>query len=167
LGVKKIKGLILSHQDSGHSSAATVLEKDFSLQALYYSAQDPIELDTIKGSSLSLGHSAPNTDSLKWEVLYPKTSGPSTDRSDDRCLILKLKHRSISILFHSDAGFNSEKWLLENSPEKLSADVLILGNHRDDQSGLPQFIRAVNPSLIIQSNDQFPVEDHQGATSLV
>ena len=55
----------------------------------------------------------------------------------------------------SDAGFATEKWLLENC-RYLQSDVLVCGRHRSDYSLLPEFVAAVSPHALITSNASFP-----------
>ena len=59
--------------------------------------------------------------------------------------------RGWRILLMGDAGFHTEKWLLEKGTD-LRCDVLIKNWHGTDASGLPEFLIAASPTALIASN---------------
>jgi len=78
--------------------------------------------------------------------------------ADDAGLITRLHWNDWKILFVGDAGILTEFQLLE-SGKNLTADIIVMGRHSDDISGHPEFIRAVNPQIIISSNADFPFSE--------
>ena len=82
----------------------------------------------IQRHSLSEGNRLTLFDNVKCEVLAPFLN--SEERfADDRALVLKLTSGDWSILISSDAGFETEKRLLE-SDALLDSDIWIRGQHR-------------------------------------
>ena len=52
----------------------------------------------------------------------------------------------------ADSGFYTERWLMAHiKPEELRSDIMIQGQHNTDHYGLPGFIDAVAPDVIIVS----------------
>ena len=70
-------------------------------------------------------------------------------------MVAQIDHLGWRILLMSDAGFATEKWLLEHC-RYLDSDVLVKGRHQSDYSGLPEFLSAVSPRAIISTNATFP-----------
>ena len=50
-----------------------------------------------------------------------------------------------------DAGFHTEKWLLENGAD-IQCDVMIKNWHSSDASGFPEFLEATGAKVIVASN---------------
>jgi len=55
----------------------------------------------------------------------------------------------------SDSGFETEKQLLESGTD-LDSEIWIRGQHIDSPSGLPAFVEAVSPQLVISTSAEFP-----------
>ena len=67
-------------------------------------------------------------------------------------------NEQIRVLFESDAGAESEAALLE-SGDDLKSDILIKGQHHSGDSGIPEFLGAVKPRLIIATSRETPVAE--------
>lgn len=152
--VNRLTGLILSHSDSAHTGAAGEVAALFPPRYSYSGGGirggtprlhtgDTLTLDAARAVSL--------------RTLFPPP-GWDASLADDRCLVAALECRGFRILFCFDAGFVTEKALLE-SGEDLRADVLVRNRHASDFSGLPEFLNAVAPSVIIYSNHRFPAAE--------
>jgi competence protein ComEC len=85
------------------------------------------------------------------EILWPPPSGelPSNDAS----VVLKLRHGPRSILFCGDIQEDAMRALLRR-PGALKADVLIAPHHGSSEASTRQFVEAVDPKVIISSNDR-------------
>lgn len=59
----------------------------------------------------------------------------------------------------NDAGFATEKWLLDNIPNEISSDVIVKGRHASDYSGLPEFLTTVEPLVVVSTNASFPPDE--------
>ena len=97
---------------------------------------------------------------VRLRCLFPP-AGWQAGTADDRCAVFLLECRGVRVLFMNDAGFVTEKFLLE-SGESLRADVLVKGRHGSDYSGLPEFLRAVQPRAVIYTNSRFPAGEDPG-----
>jgi ComEC/Rec2-related protein len=158
--VSRLDGLILTHRDAAHTAAAGELRQAFPTRALWR----PAELTGAALESLDSSHPWPAagealslTDSVRLRSLAP-ASAAAWPQADDRCAVFLLECRGWRILFMNDAGFLTEKELLESGAD-IRADVLVKGRHASDLSGLPEFLNAVAPRAIVFSNARFPSEE--------
>ncbi len=162
-GLNEVDRLWLTHGDTSHVSGAPEFLQNYepkvyrapwqstspsmrSVQQLLGERQTPARI-------LQAGEAVPVDDVGHWEVLYPpadETFAPSN--ADDRGLVLRLHVHGWRLLFLADAGFHTERWLLESGAE-IHADVLLKDYHPDDINGTRPFIDAVNPQVIIADSD--------------
>lgn len=84
------------------------------------------------------------------QVLWPPPGG--TFNSNNAGLVLRLTCAGRSILFPADIQEPPERELLKN-PQRLRSDVLIAPHHGSSETSTPEFVRAVNPRVILSSND--------------
>jgi competence protein ComEC len=89
-------------------------------------------------------------DSTKIEVLWPPAD--CDFKPNDAALVLKVTCAGRSILFPADIQERAERELLKH-PDILKSDVLIAPHHGSAEATTAQFIRAVNPKVILSSND--------------
>ena len=164
-GRASIDSMYLSHGDFDHICAAQSLVPAYGIREVLTSPHfrkhaiesKPCEallamLDQTKhsprliaqGDRMALGHSA------QIEVLWPPTT--SNFNSNNAGLVLKLTCAGRSILFPADIQEPAERELLKH-PEKLRSDILIAPHHGSAENTTLAFIRAVNPKLILASND--------------
>lgn len=137
--VNSLDGLLLSHGDAHHTGAAEEVRRVF---------RPDMEPVLYAGQSLQQG------EEVSVRCLFPPR-GWKSRRQDDACAVYMLECRGTRVLFMNDAGFNTEKALLE-SGEDLRADIVVKGRHRLDFSGLPEFVNAVRPQVVIFSHSSFP-----------
>lgn len=157
-GVNALDGVFLTHHDSGHTGADDLLAPLFRPALALYG---PGEIFSLGGRPVQRGDVIPLGGECLAHVLFPPPgwiSGPG----DDRCVVLRLECRGRRVLFMSDAGFITEKALLE-SGDDLRADVLVKGRHDSDFSGLPEFLNAVQPQAVVFTNCRFPSTERVSA----
>ncbi|MEM6911628.1 MAG: ComEC/Rec2 family competence protein [Verrucomicrobiota bacterium] len=94
---------------------------------------------------------------LRLEVLHPSRAALPR-RADDNCLVLRTEALGWRILLMSDAGFATEKTLLEKGTD-LRCDLLILGRHGSAPSALTEFLEAAQPRAVIATHREFPSEE--------
>jgi len=164
-GINHLDGLFLSHGDQGHIGAAPLVLTQlhppllFEARAENRAAVYPdivalADALNIQRHFLSERSRLSLAENVKCDILAPPPL--SGERfADDRTLVLKLSVGEWSVLFTSDAGFETEKRLLESNA-LLDSDIWIRGQHRDSPSGLPAFVDAVSPRAVISSHADFP-----------
>ncbi len=165
-GVNRLRVLVLTHGDAGHIGSAQSLLEAFNPETIIESAlpdrsttrrafqkaltSHPAEHRTIlAGDTFFLSHY------VRVQCLYPPDSITS-DKADDKALVLRLHIGPWKVLLLSDAGPLTINWLLENSRDSLPCDILIKGNHRSGISPPPDLWVAASPSAVIASSRNFP-----------
>jgi len=165
----KVSDLLLSHPDSGHIGGSTValdalrpqrvwlpVERARSPTYRAFLAAAPRDGRVVRvlegGGSFECGPTA------RWEVVRVADQAAWDAVADDRCAVMRLHWCGWRILFTSDAGFATEKALLEQGAD-VSADVWVTGRHRTDPGFTAEFLAAVAPRLVVASHAEFPPEE--------
>ncbi|MEZ5434884.1 MAG: ComEC/Rec2 family competence protein [Verrucomicrobiales bacterium] len=169
-GVNRLEGLILTHRDQLHDGAAPTVCQMFHPKVILTEPEEGrggevrdrlqkvAQTEQSRISTLVAGDCVKLSHGCVIQCLSPATHMEKTVRSgDDNGLVLRICSESSRVLLTADAGFITEKTLLAaNRFEDLRSDVLIKGWNRDDYSGLPEFLAAVSPTLIVATNHDFP-----------
>ncbi len=79
-------------------------------------------------------------------------------RADDRCMVMRLHWHRWRILITGDAGFETEKELLQRGAD-LESEVWIMGRHGSDFTGTWEFVEAVAPRLIVAAEGSYPAAE--------
>lgn len=169
-GVNHIHGLAVSHADSEHLGAAPFLVRDYSPDRLLLSSAEAASRSvTLRGLKAMDVHPEPMTTGdvirlqnsglpAKAEVLFPPPKHHAA-RADDRAAVLRLCIGPFRILWCNDAGFTTEKFMVEKlPPEAARCDVLVRNQNQKDLSLIPEFLNRANPAVIISTNSSFPEE---------
>lgn len=164
--VPRIDGVILSHSEAGHCGGALTLADHYSKMQVFTSMLEPSRFDArttkmwqtqlqldhmgrplrhvFAGSEIKIGQATIH-------VLYPSPDD-FYGKADDRAIVARIDCGGAHILWCSDAGFKTEKALLERfTPDELCSDVIVRNRHATDLSSLPEFLQAVAPSCLISS----------------
>lgn len=176
-GVNRLDGIILSHADISHAGAAPWILKAQKVPLLHTSRLEPWPTDPPSASLRSLSRII-EPDSPVWQrhllndiiplassnglpvtaqVLHP---GPNDlhEKANDRGLVLLIQAGDFRILWLNDAGFITEKRLLERQAP-VQCDILVRHQHNADFSGLTELLLAAQPQAVISSNDAWRVEE--------
>lgn len=159
-GLDGVTGLVVTVPTSAHLGAADALLAQFTVERLIDSplaARLPDRnrlherlADARRGKSIyARGQTIFLDGGIAAKVLYPP-AGLERRLSDDQALVIRLHlPNGRRVLFMSDSGFATERWLIDNEPD-LRSDVLVFGQHSRDLTGTPEFVRAVAPKGIIR-----------------
>jgi ComEC/Rec2-related protein len=175
-GINQLKGVILSHGDMAHVGAADLAYR-LGKPRFYTSVHEPWQFDPPFAALQQLATKVP-VDSLAWHryqaedrieiqggdampvhaaVLYPLLQDDA-EKADDRGLVLMLHVGKMRILWLADAGFVTEKKLIERGLD-LTCEVVVRGQHSADFSGLTEILVHARPRVLISANDsRFPEE---------
>jgi len=169
-GVNNLDGFLLTHGDSQHIGGAAellremapaeVIDSPLADRSLYRRATHTALETLAKGKAIvRRGDTLTLAPGITLRVLFPPPDCRASS-ADDKALVLRLDAANKRILFTSDAGFLTERWLLENAPgQELQADILVKQMHARDFSGTPEFLKAVHPALIVASSATFPPQE--------
>ena len=166
-GVNRLDGLLLTHGDAQHISAAVEVFGDFSPRLVVDSPlkdRSPARHALFDGLTANRfgkrisrrGDKIQIAPGAVLKVLFPPP-GLVRSTADDKALVVRLECAGRRVLFMSDSGFATEQWLVQNEPD-LRADVIVKGHHAKDFSGTAEFIARVQPSAIVCSALGFGAE---------
>lgn len=165
--VAKIDGLVLSHADANHAGAAVKLSESWGDPRAMSGFHEPWRLDSratalwqLHDALLSHGrgiqalHAGDDVPlgQVRMRVLYP-TAEDRQDKADDRALVARFDCSGFRVLWCNDAGFITEKALLQRwAPDELHCHVLLRNQHGSDWSALTEFLNAARPRVVVTSN---------------
>jgi competence protein ComEC len=150
VGVGRLDGLVVSHDDSDHTGGAASVLQALPVGWLASSLvdMDPLPLIADEAFRCYAGQSW-DWDGVKFEVLHPSYASYELPvKNNDRGCVLKVSAPGGSVLIPADIERRSEETLLSQS-ENLAADVLIAGHHGSKTSSTPAFVQAVSPRTVI------------------
>jgi beta-lactamase superfamily II metal-dependent hydrolase len=164
-GVSRLEGLLLSHGDAAHIGGALATQRAFLPRQLVAPfAKDRSRTRKQLTATLEASGHAPRLvgagETLQQppaptvEILYPP-AGSRASLADDKGLVVRFSTGRWSLLYTADAGFPTERWLLQHSPDRLQADVWVRGSNGRELTGTEAFVRAVNPALIVVAGTPF------------
>lgn len=164
-GLNQLEGLALSHGDAAHIGGTLAMQRAF--QPCYL--LEPAAKDRSKTrkrlaaglasagkppKEVAAGDTPQDAPHPKAEILFPPR-GVQASLADDKGLVIRFSTKSWSLLYTADAGYPTERWLLEHRPQQLHADVWVRGSHVREVTGTDAFVEAVNPQLIVVSGMSF------------
>jgi competence protein ComEC len=168
-GCTQIDTMLLTHTDHDHVSAAAAIASVYDVRQLLISGrfrersvETPAAGAVLQAMDardsppriVAPGDRIPLSRGVELEVLWPPPSGPPEDlSSNDSGIVAKLTYAGRSILITGDIEEVAERELLKN-PQSLKADVLIAPHHGSCESTTEAFVQAINPSIILSSNDR-------------
>lgn len=165
--IKKIDYLILTHQHKDHIGNAATVIKNFSIGTLYMpnvtgttdefrnliktiEAKGLTITRPIAGSSFDLGNA-------QCFILAPNSE--VYENENDYSIVIKMVYKNTSFLFTGDAQFYSEKEMMDKGYD-LSADVLKIAQHGNDNTTSEEFLSKVNPKYAVLSCALNDSNDH-------
>ncbi len=98
------------------------------------------------------------TDDSWLEVVHAPDPWHWHDLADNRVMVLKLHWSGWRVLFTGDAGWATERRLLESGAD-LGADVIVAGRHGHDLSLGSAFLDATGASVVVATHAGFPPEE--------
>jgi competence protein ComEC len=172
-GLTSIDTVLLSHANVDHySGAAEVVDRYGVREVLVGAGFDALARESSTGESLlrelrtlerpprvvRAGDRIPLGTKTWLEVIYPET-GTDAPAGNDTSMVVRLEFGDTRVLFTGDIQDVAMQKLLARAarePDLLQADVLIAPHHGSRESTTPAFLTAVNPKLILASNDRTP-----------
>jgi competence protein ComEC len=165
-GLNSLEGLALSHGDAAHIGGALGTCRLFAPRLIAEpTAKDRSPTRKRLATALAAAGMSPRAvaagDFLQQgpepviEILYPPATTVAS-LADDKCLVVRFETEHGSLLYTADSGYPTERWLLENHPDKLRADIWIRGTHSRETTGTDAFVEAVDPVLIVVSGGREP-----------
>ncbi len=162
----KPRSLVLTHPDGGHVGGLGPALERYEVRQILLPVEEAgspsfrelLKLAAERECWVGKGIAQkryPLSEEVTLEVLRVAEEG---GRADDRCMVMRLHWHGWRILITGDAGFQTEKELLESGLD-LQSDVWIMGRHRSDYTGTIEFVQAVSPKIIVAGEESYPQEE--------
>jgi len=154
-GVKRLDGMIVTHDDDDHWGGAASVLQAVPVPWLLTSLPDfdPLVVQSDRAWRCESGQSW-EWDGVRFEVLHP-APGSHEDpavKTNDRSCVLRVEAGGRRILLPADIERHSEEVLLARSRDQVPADVLLAPHHGSRTSSIPEFVRVAGPQIVV-----FPV----------
>ena len=152
LGIAKLDGLILSHDDSDHTGGAVSLMTSITTDWVSSSFAEghPILQHAEKSLRCTDGQSW-HWDGVDFEMLHPDATSYAVKKisDNDRGCVLRISIGDQHVLLAADIERKSEQKLLKERYDKLPASLLVVPHHGSKTSSTDQFVKAVSPNYAI------------------
>jgi competence protein ComEC len=152
-GVRRLDGLVVSHDDADHTGGALSVLQALPVAWLATSLDDmdPLPLVADDAFRCEAGQSW-TWDGVRFEVLHPGRASYALPMKDnDRSCVLKVSAGGRAVLLPGDIERRVEEALLAQGAD-LAAHVLVAPHQGSRTSSTAAFVRAVGPREVI-----FPV----------
>jgi competence protein ComEC len=149
-GVRRLDGMIVSHDDTDHSGGAASVLQALPVDWLSSSLpdMDPLPLVAEEAFRCTAGQSW-EWDGVRFDILHPAPAAYETRmKTNDRGCVLKVTAPGGSVLVPGDIERPSEERLLRDG-KPLGADILVAPHHGSRTSSTPAFVEAVKPRHVI------------------
>ena len=150
LGLEKLDGLILTHDDLDHTGGAPSVLRDMNVDWIATSL--PADRPLFVGQHVMRCQRGQGWqwDGVRFDMLNPPAAAYKESRKDNNMgCVLKVTASGKSLLMTADSEAPAEKEMLAEESGSLPADVLLAGHHGSKTSSTQEFVQAVNASKVI------------------
>jgi len=150
MGISKLDGLILTHDDTDHTGGAASVMQAMPVGWLSSSLPDghPLLHTTADIRRCTDGQSW-QWDGVDFEILHPgkNSYAIANIRDNNRGCVLRISVGDQHVLLAADIEKESEQQLLKEHAGKLPASLLVVPHHGSLTSSTNEFIAAVHPDF--------------------
>jgi competence protein ComEC len=152
MGISKLDGLILTHDDTDHTGGAASVMQSMPIDWLDSSLPDghPLLQTSLDKRRCTDGQSW-QWDGVLFEILHPDQASYAQAKisDNDRGCVLRISIANRHILLTADIEKASEIELLKEHPDKLPAALLVVPHHGSKTSSTDEFVAAVRPDYAV------------------
>src|ERR1019366_633603 len=152
MGISKLDGLILTHDDTDHTGGAASVMQAMPIGWLSSSLPDghPLLQPAADKRRCTDGQSW-QWDGVQFEILHPDSASYAAEkiRKNNRRCVLRISIGNRHILLAADIEKESEQQLLKEHTDKLPATLLVVPHHGSKTSSTDEFIAAVRPGYAV------------------
>ena len=150
--VRRVDGLVVSHQDLDHSGGALAVLDALPVAWLMSSLPEDHAIARRAGRSIRcVAGQSWTWNGVRFAVLHPSPEeyDDTHAKSNDRSCVLRIDSAYGSALLTGDVEARSEARLVAAQRERLRADVVVVPHHGSRTSSTHAFVRAVAASVAI------------------
>lgn len=143
IGTRKVDMLVVSHGDNDHIGGSNAI-----LQQIPVSQ---IKTSVTQYFSPKYATNCLRGESWDWENVHFEFVYPSFDKlglGNDSSCVLRISAGKQSLLLTGDIEKLAEKYLV-NSNSIIAADIIVAPHHGSKTSGVDEFIKKVNPKIVL------------------
>jgi competence protein ComEC len=152
MGISKLDGLILTHDDTDHTGGAASIMQAMPIGWLSSSLPDghPL-LQTSADKRRCMDGQTWQWDGVLFEMLHPDKGSYALKKisDNDRGCVLRISIANRHILLTADIEKASEMELLKEHPDKLPAALLVVPHHGSETSSGKEFVASVKPGYAV------------------
>jgi len=152
MGISRLDGLILSHDDTDHTGGAASVMQAMPIGWLSSSLPDghPLLQASVDKRRCTDGQSW-QWDGVQFEVLHPDADSYAKMKinDNDRGCVLRISTGNQHILLAADIEEASEMELLKEHRDKLPAALLVVPHHGSKTSSTDEFVATVKPGYAV------------------
>ncbi len=151
VGVRRLDGLILTHEDKDHAGGALSLLDGLPVDWTASSLPEAHPFREAPAHRPCADGQAWEWDGVRFEMLHPAPADYDKEkrRSNDMSCVLKVTTARGSVLLSGDIEAAAETALLKRHGERLRADILLAPHHGSRTSSTPAFLAAVGAGTVI------------------
>ncbi len=150
LGVRRVHGLIVTHQDKDHSGGVLSVLDGLPVEWIASSLPAQAGLHEAGGHRPCLAGQSWEWDGVRFDVLHPRfTDYAAPRKSNDLSCVLRITAGGRRVLLTGDIEAPSERALLARGRKDVSADILLVPHHGSKTSSSEDFVGAVSPATAI------------------
>lgn len=160
-GVSRLEALILTHPDADHIGGAPAVFRHLDVERLiepglavgkelYLEVTAGVEGD---GSAwrAARGGSVLRIDGVEMAFLWPDQAGLDTLETNEASAVSIVRYGDFALLLPGDASSQVEALLVRRHGSALRSDILKAGHHGSSTSTSAEFLRTVDPDLVVIS----------------
>jgi len=142
--VRQLDKLVISHGDNDHLGGANAILNSMPVISVETSVPEKI---LLTHAQYCLAGSEWWWDGVKFSYLYPTRE--NLHLTNDSSCVLRIENGDRVILLTGDIEKYAEHDLLSRVPSKLAAQILVAPHHGSKTSGIPAFVAAVHPKIVL------------------